>query len=632
VADVTQVIETQLKVIDQAAGPLGKIAGQAERAEKALAHAKEKGESWSDTLYAGLREVAGIAGVVGGALAFKGAWESSEKYLKNLKEVHELTGATVQETDFLFSSARKAGVEYADMNRIMFSLSRRGSMLEQTMAAAHGKVPGMAQKFQQMGVDMQHGPVRALTSMSEAVKKGKIDTADLMAQFRIPPGAVNDFKSFLETIDESTLAKIAKGEKVPGLVQSEDLKNFNRMEEAQHRINDAWNRIKVLIASKLLPVVANVAEKFSDTLENVLPKAQAFAAFLANRMDYIVGAAKVFVAVMTAKKMMQLATDLTSPGGFIGKLGAGGLGGLFKGLKGALPGALGGAAGGAGIMGQLSAIFAGFTAALPVLAAVAAVVGLVVLGFRAFEKNINGIGDRISLVWDTIKARFELMWGTIDGLGQTIMRLFGPGAGGILDLIGYIAALSFEKVLVGLDIAIHTIQTILSMGGELADMMQFIWKDVLADGWKEYVQDPFMRSMKWIAEGVGKVVDFLVDQYNTISKFWGGEAIKKGGFKFDFGYLEEPIKLFKKHWDLTEKATSKQVALDREMARVPTRETPSSRPPATNFDFRGSRFDITQNFAEGFDPDRIAVAFSNDLASLGEMRTQSGLAPAFAAR
>jgi len=51
-----------------------------------------------------------------------------------------------------------------------------------------------------------------------------------------------------------------------------------------------------------------------------------------------------------------------------------------------------------------------------------------------------------------------------------------------------------------------------------------------------------------------------------------------------------------------------------------------------DFDFRGSRFDITQNFAEGFDPDRIAVAFSNDLAAMGELKTQSGFAPAFAVR
>lgn len=41
------------------------------------------------------------------------------------------------------------------------------------------------------------------------------------------------------------------------------------------------------------------------------------------------------------------------------------------------------------------------------------------------------------------------------------------------------------------------------------------------------------------------------------------------------------------------------------------------------FDFRNSRFDIKQQFAEGFDPDRIAVAFAQDLARVGEQKTQS---------
>lgn len=42
-----------------------------------------------------------------------------------------------------------------------------------------------------------------------------------------------------------------------------------------------------------------------------------------------------------------------------------------------------------------------------------------------------------------------------------------------------------------------------------------------------------------------------------------------------------------------------------------------------NIIFNNNRFDIRQQFAEGFDPDRIAVAFANDLANLGEMRLQS---------
>lgn len=46
-------------------------------------------------------------------------------------------------------------------------------------------------------------------------------------------------------------------------------------------------------------------------------------------------------------------------------------------------------------------------------------------------------------------------------------------------------------------------------------------------------------------------------------------------------------------------------------------------------DFRYSRFDITQKFAEGFDPDRIAAVFASDLEAMAEQRLDSGIVPAF---
>lgn len=49
-------------------------------------------------------------------------------------------------------------------------------------------------------------------------------------------------------------------------------------------------------------------------------------------------------------------------------------------------------------------------------------------------------------------------------------------------------------------------------------------------------------------------------------------------------------------------------------------------------DFRNSTFNIKQDFAPGFDPDRIAVAFANDLAQLGEMASQSSFSPLYSVR
>jgi hypothetical protein len=57
--------------------------------------------------------------------------------------------------------------------------------------------------------------------------------------------------------------------------------------------------------------------------------------------------------------------------------------------------------------------------------------------------------------------------------------------------------------------------------------------------------------------------------------------------------------------------------------------TATARHPQTNNDFRFSRFDITQRFSEGFDPDRVATAFVNDLQAMAEAPMSSGFQPGF---
>lgn len=66
-----------------------------------------------------------------------------------------------------------------------------------------------------------------------------------------------------------------------------------------------------------------------------------------------------------------------------------------------------------------------------------------------------------------------------------------------------------------------------------------------------------------------------------------------------------------------------------EMAKTVTQGLFTAKSPTNHFNFQNSKFDIKQAF-EGADPDRIAVAFANDLAGLGERRVQSSFAPVFA--
>jgi hypothetical protein len=585
---------------------MGKIAQQAAQTESAFGG-----------LQSGIMAAVGVGGILGTAFSLHSAWESTEKYLKTIKEVSELTSATASETDFLFSSARKAGVEYSQMNNIMFRLSKRGAALESSMATANGQhVPGLAKKFQRLGVDMSKGPVQSLASMSDAVKNGKVGADELMQQFQIPRDQVNDFKGFLENLDKAELAGAKKGG--PGLVSGDDISDFAKLEDAQHRINDGFNRLRVMVMSKFLPVVAAFAEQFADRIEALVPKAVAMGEWLAKNMDKIVAAAKVFVAVMTAKKLLNTLTMMSSPSGIIGKLASGGLGGGIGGMVSSLK----------GVFAQFQLISVAFGAALPLLVGIAAAIGLIYLGYKAIEANVGGLKDRITALFNTIAARFEL-------IGEGLSSLFNAVFGGMLEVssVGELMGLAFEKLVQVFDFTIHVVQTLISFFGELHT--QFI--EIFGVNWfQEYVTDPFMESMKWLQKGINVVGETVMGLYNKIAnsrlaQYLGFRASEAGWSvkDLDLGLLKAPADMFMKHWNKTAEQTERRV---KENVKSGERgdDARDKKPAPNNFDFSGSRFDITQNFAEGFDPDRIAVAFSEDLAALGEHKVSSGFNHPFA--
>lgn len=607
---IQQNVQTILKVVDQSSGALASIHHAAEKVHGVF----EKIEHVAGHLLPTL-------GGLGIVFSLHNAKEATEKYLKNLKEVHELTEATASETDLIFSSARKSGVEYETMKSVMFSLSRRGSMMEQSMAVMNGvHVPGMAKRMQHLGVNIEKGPVVALSQMAEAVKKGKVHTSDLMSQFRVPPGSVNDFKKFLSTLDTKKLAGAKKGGL--GLMTSEDLESFDAMEDAQHRIADAWNRVQVLVGVKLMPVLTRLTEKIADKVESWLPAAQRFGTFLADHMELILSLATKFVKVMAAAKVASMVGSVPLVQKGVGMLAERMMQSVAAGM------AFGGLGPAAAAWGALKAAIVTFG---PVVLAVAAAVGALYLGFKAVQNNVGGVRDRIMEFWDSIQARFTLIGEALGKMWEAVEGIFG-GKGTFGDFIGSLVASGFEKAVGAMDFAVHVLQTVLSMGGELGDMMGYIWRDVIAGGIKEYVVDPVVKFFGHLKDLAKTVADFFVDQYNLIVGFWGGKKVAKStadSFKMDLGWLQEPIAMWKKHWNKTQVETVAQVKKAREATE---RVVPEHKTPAVYNDFRGSRFDITQSFAEGFDPDRVAVAFATDVAQMGENKVQSGFAPVFSTR
>lgn len=159
--------------------------------------------------------------------------------------------------------------------------------------------------------------------------------------------------------------------------------------------------------------------------------------------------------------------------------------------------------------------------------------------------------------------------------------------------------------------------------------MRFLWGAI------ELIIWAFGTLLKPIAVGLAFVfealmlpikalIDFILDFLEKIGKGFMGKAWSPNKAE-EPAPLEMPD-LFKRFMDAGEKQGDAANTL------LNPAKLPGGPKAVTNNDFRGSKFDIKQAFAPGFDPERIALAFSSDLASLAEHKVQSGYSPLFTAR
>lgn len=620
-ADIQQHIQAVLTVSDQASGPLGRVAAAAGGMQSAFGGISDA-----------LTGMIPLAGGVATALSFHGVMQTTENYIKQLKEVRELTGAAGAETDYLFSSARQAGVEYGQMQGIMFRLSRRASMLTEQMQQMGGRVTGVAKRMQSMGVDMTKGPVHAMVTLSEAVKKGRVGASELMSQFQIPMGAVNDFKGFLEQLDENELKAALESGKY---VSDADIDAFDKMEAAQHRIADAFNRIQVMLGKTLIPVVADLTDKTAKKIEEWLPAARRFGQYLADNFDKLLATAKAIMAVFAARKVVSIVMATPVLGTAVSKLGT------EVGARIMTSMAMG-MAGGAGplgaVMGTLSAALSTAASAasaflLPVLAIGAALYA----AYAAIQANVGGIKDYFGGLITSIATRFSLLFDKLGQLWDWVSELGGgPGMSGFIEKLGavlvYTSPLTYALGFLGetIDFMMHVV---LTAAGYIEDVWSMVEEDVgsIVNAWT-YL---FQEIGSWADETFGALGKWMTDIYNKVAGFIGLE--EKLAAVSDTLRKNEAIDLWARNWERTQKATEQRARLDAANAARAKRATDrgeddKAKAKGQNFDFRGSRFDITQNFAEGFDPDRIAVAFASDLAGLAETKSQSNFAPLYSVR
>lgn len=244
---------------------------------------------------------------------------------------------------------------------------------------------------------------------------------------------------------------------------------------------------------------------------------------------------------------------------------------------------------------------------------------------QTIAKTVADIWDMAVRLWPDLVAAATSAWQAIvEGFDSWVVH---P----ITDAWGFVAALFNDYVVKPITAAWGAIASFFS--ANLEQPILSTWK-VIKETFMTYVGNPILTMWDKVREKLRPILQ-AVGAWSENAYTTAVEMAKAG--EFNLGLLQPAADLIRKNWQEVQRETdaaiakrrAERLASERERHR---KEVIAARPPPPHYDFRGSRFDIKQMFAEGFDPDRIAVAFTNDLATLGERKVQSGLAPLFAVR
>ena len=253
------------------------------------------------------------------------------------------------------------------------------------------------------------------------------------------------------------------------------------------------------------------------------------------------------------------------------KVGAGGIGGVLKTVGSPIVSAVKSASsavgvvgsGALGMSGETIAAAASLAASTAVLSVAAGVLATIGLGVRAILEDYKGVDEFLMEGINNLRDSFS---GLFDALGI--------GDGGVGDDV-----IDFFKLLLP-----HILRT----------LIDFV--SLFVDG----------------LVGLGKVLGAVAS--DLVSGHWGSIGHDVIGALDEVNAAKDAAK--KRREDEAEKERA-----------ASARENAESKAPVHNQNFYGAKFDVTQTFAEGFEPDRILTAFTHDLAGLGTRGGQSNFGP-----
>ena len=538
--------------------------------------------------FSGLGDAAGALGGIAGIWQVAEAIRDVDHLYAAVNRVVNMTGMAADHAHAMFDMFELSGVEMESAERIMTSMTRSA----EKMSDGFGGVGAQAQMIQglirSVGVSIKAGPEERLFAMSKAAQAGKLNIDELIRAFMIPRSQASAMMSMLKAGPEHLKGIQAETLKGADVIDDRALQSYRTMLQARRELKDAWGDLVGVFYKNLLPAVTSILQGIKKGFDDVMPIADKIGKVLSKHMDLVVKLTKTYLELLIAAKAINLFSGAENQMGVLGR---------GKQLATGAFGLLGKRAAAAGSIDYFAAREA-----------------------AAAPSMFSGLGGLLSRVGIGGARAAGSGIGMFESVGGPLIRIIGTVAGrlGIIGAIITVCVVAFEmlknntwgiasafkKVLSGVWSAFSSALT------SIVQVLGVLWAAI-----KPIVMIVAGALLIGLL-GLAKVVEFV-------------GIILKGIMDGLVAIVNAIIWLLNKipgvSIDMIGAAADAQKAAESKSAE-------NKAGAGTYQDFRGSKFEISNNFPTGIDGGRVAVAFGDELAKLGERRLDSGLRPLFSYR
>lgn len=518
-----------------------------------------------------LRAIGSIAMVVagiGGLFELGQSVREADDLYRTVSRVSGATGMAAKEAFGMLEAFKLNGIELEGGERIMLALARNASKLSDSMMEGAQAGAKLHSVMAAMGVKADAGPAERIVAMAKAAQIGKLSINDMITGFGISRQMAMAMMAMLKKGPEGLTEAMKKAMGSAGAITDASLETFRKMQQARRELSESWGDLVRILYVSVMPLVTSVLGLLKDGFEAIAPVVERIGAAIRKFTPEI----KAAIVALSGLKLAAMATNLASGS----KFGAIGLA--------------------RGAVGGLASRLTTSTISGP-------------LAPGAVRMATNGFGMLIKS--GGLLAR---VMGSAAMMTGVVVIAFAAIAGGI-----YLFVKMVENNTFGIRDALNQLwkrlqefyEQIRPMGAQIWAAVQPLIEQfkLIAKGQIATVIMMVIAQLKIFAGQVAAITEFL---NSTVGKIVGP------GFLQNVGRFRQML-----NGDDDADVSS---SIDKKV------KPPPDKNPGTNMDFRGSRFEITQNFAPGFDANRVAVSFQSQLTKIGERRLDSGLRPAFGYR